>query len=287
MKRYIQLFIFSWFSLICFSQTVENSDSDIDFLFYLFEGRKYDEIILLFDQMSENTKQKDSTRYILGMTYYYRQELDQSAYHLSMVSKSSVFYDPSVFFRALDYAHLGDYSKSQTILENYSSANVKSDYDELLAVEFAGLALLQRDFEMFDHHAKKFKFEQYYYTNSQNQLMNIRKTLDSFNRKSMFMAGAFSAVVPGAGKMYAGKIGEGVATFITMGGLAAVTAENWVKNGFVDWKTITFGTIGTIFYIGNIYGSVASIKVYRNQFNDQQNNTILLGIHLPVRSLFR
>ena len=275
----------------CFSQTTGNGASDdIDFAFYLFEERKYDETILFFEQnilnFKQNTSAFDSISYILGMTHYYRKELEKSAFHLSNVSKSSAFYDKSIFFSALDYAHLGEYSKAQTILENYSTATPNSNYDELLAVNLAGIGLLKRDFDMFDRHAKNFRFEQYYYANSQSQLINARKELYDFRKKSPFAAGTFSAIVPGAGKIYTGQIGEGVAAFLTVGVLAAITAENWTKNGIADWKTITFGSVFTIFYIGNIVGSAATVKIYRNQFNDRQNNTILLDIHLPVRALF-
>jgi len=268
-------------------QLFSYSAGDVEFLFYLFEGRNFDEVILLYDQMSPENKQNDSVNYVLGMTYYYRQELEKSAYHLSMVSESSAFYDNSVFFKSLCYAHLGEYPKSQAILENYSAATHNDSYDGLLTVKLAGLALLQRDFAAFDSHANNFGSGSFHYASSQNQLIDIRNSLGGFRSKSPFVAGALSAVLPGAGKVYAGQIGEGVAAFLTVGSLAAITAENWVKNGFLNWKTITFGTIGTIFYIGNIYGSVASVKVYRNQFNDNQNTAILLCIHLPVRAMFR
>ena len=231
-------------------------------------------------------KQNDSLNYILGMTYYYRKELEKSAIHLGNVSSVSAFYDKSIFFSALDYAHLGEYSKAQTILENYSTATSQNKYNELLSVQLGGLALLKRDFEMFDVHAANFRFEEYYLSNSEKQLIRTREAMSNFKSKSPFVAGLLSTVVPGAGKIYTGQIGEGVAAFLTVGSLAAITAENWVKNGLSDWKTITFGVVCSILYIGNIYGSTISVKVYRNHFNDKQNNTILLGIHLPVRTLF-
>ena len=289
-KRQVKFFctvlFFWWISATCFSQTTENTGQDIDFAFYLFEGRKYDELFLLFNKTSSIIQQNDSVNYILGMSYYYQKDLEKSAYHLNKISNLSAFYDKSIFFSALDYAHLGEYSKAQMILEKYTTTKLQNNYNELLSVQFAGLALLKRDFELFDHHAANFKFEQYYYINSENQLINVRHTLGNFKQKSPFVAGLLSTVVPGAGKIYTGQIGEGVASFLTVGGLAAITAENWVKKGLSNWRTITFGTICSIFYIGNIYGSAISVKVYRNQFHDKQNNTILLGIHLPVRALF-
>jgi hypothetical protein len=252
----------------------------------LFETRKFDELFLLFkDVESVGTPKLDSIHHILGMAYYYQKKLEKSAYHLSKISPFSAFYDQSIFFSALDYAHLGEYAKARTVLENYQATS-NDKHDELLTVELAGLSLLERDLSKFDRYSEKFKFDHFHYVNSQNELMDVRKNLGNFRQKSPFVAGLFSAVVPGLGKIYAGQIGEGVASFLTVGSLAAITAENWIKNGFLDWRTITFGTFFSIFYIGNIAGSVVSIKVYRNHFNDRQDHTILLGIHLPVRAVF-
>ena len=288
--RFLWTILLSILFIPCFSQETKVTARDIDFAFYLLEGRKFDEVVMLLNhkhnqqEIEWKNTQQDSVDYILGMTYYYQKELEKSAYHLSNVSISSPFYTKSTFFSALDYAHLGAYSKSQTIIEKYTE--IDSNYSELVTLELAGLALLNRDFATFDRHAKDFRFDQYYYANSEAQLMNVRKTLGNYKKKSPFMAGFLSTVVPGLGKVYTGHIGEGVASFLTVGSLAAITAENWAKNGIVDWKTITFGTLFSVFYIGNIYGSVATVKVYRMQFNEKQNNIILLGIHIPIRTLF-
>jgi hypothetical protein len=282
-RRFLIVLLFLGLATPYFSQS---KSSDVDFGFYLFEMRKFDEILLLFEDVKfDNTPMFDSIHHILGMTHYYRKELEKSAFHLFQVSPSSTFYDKSIFFGALDFAHLGDYAKARTILENYQATH-NDRHEDLLNVQLAGLSLLERDFKTFDRHSEQFKFDHFHYVNSQNQLMKVRGTLGDFRPKSPFVAGLLSAVVPGAGKVYAGQLGEGVATFLTVGSLAAITAEIWAKNGFLDWKTITVGTIFSIFYIGNIAGSVISVKIYRNQFYDLQNNTILLGIHLPIRTVF-
>ena len=281
---FIRTLVSSVFTLVssftCFAQ-----GNDSGFAFYLFEGRKYDDLLLLLEQ-SPKGEISDSVGYILGMTHYYRKEFDKSAGYLSAVSCSSAFYDKSIFFSSIGYAHLGEYSKAQTILENYSATAPTVEYDELLNMELAGLALLKRDFEMFDHHSEKLGFERYHYADSETQLMNVRKTLCSYRRKSALVAGLLSAAAPGTGKIYTGHIGEGVAAFLTVGSLAAITAENWMKNGPADLKTITFGAICSIFYIGNIYGSAVTVQIRKNQIEDKQNHTVLLAIHLPVRALF-
>ncbi|MCL2417378.1 MAG: hypothetical protein FWD02_05530 [Bacteroidales bacterium] len=288
MRYFTLLGLWMLLPTFCFSQTSDgNISSEVDFAFHLFSERRFNDLIVLFEYASPEIRQNDSVNHILGMAFYYLRELELAAYHLSKVSKESAFYDKSVFFRALCYAHLSEFSDAEMILENYSTETTTNDFDELIAINLAGLALLNRDFETFDRHAQNFRFERHYYINSQNQLINVRNTLENHRMRSPFFAGVLSAVVPGAGQVYAGQLGQGIATFLTVGSFAAVTAENWYRNGLVNWKTILFGTIGTVFYIGNIFGGVAAVHFYRDLFNESQNNTILLGIHLPIRSVFR
>lgn len=281
--RFLMILLFYWLSIYGFAQKT----SDIDFGFYLLENRKFDDLFLLFkDIRADDRSTPDSIHYLLGMAHYHQKELEQSAFHLSKVSLSSTFYEKSVFFGALNRAHLGEYTDAHAILKGYRATTTNDKYMDLLTVELAGLALLERDLETFDDYSKTFKFDDFNYANSQKELMKVREDLGGFRPKSPFLAGLLSAIVPGTGKMYAGQLGEGIASFLTVGSLAAITAENWKKNGLLDWRTLTFGAIFSVFYIGNIAGSVISVKIYRNQFNDSQNNTILLGIHLPIRSVF-
>ena len=91
----------------------------------------------------------------------------------------------------------------------------------------------------------------------------------------------------GLGKVYAGELSEGVAAFLTVGSLAAITAENWAKYGVKDWKTILFGTLGAVFYIGNIYGSYVSGSIHNNDLRNAQDTAILYHIHIPLRSVFQ
>ena len=106
-------------------------------------------------------------------------------------------------------------------------------------------------------------------------------------RRSPWVAGTLSALVPGLGKVYAGNLGEGIAAFLVTGSLIAVTAENWVKEGPTNWKTIAAGLLSTVFYVGNIYGSVATVKVNLRDYNNRNDVQILYDIHIPLRAAYR
>ena len=95
-------------------------------------------------------------------------------------------------------------------------------------------------------------------------------------------------MVPGLGKIYAGNVGEGIASFLIVGAFAGLTAESWAKAGTPkNWRTITYGTIGGLLYIGNIFGSVASVRIYYEEFETSRSGAVMYGLHIPLRSIFR
>ena len=100
--------------------------------------------------------------------------------------------------------------------------------------------------------------------------------------RSPFLAAAMSAVIPGAGKIYAGDLNSGLSTLLIVGALGAMTAEAWSKLGLQDWRTIGLASVFGVFYIGNIYGSALSVSVIRNTYADAQKATLLFGIRLPL-----
>ena len=83
------------------------------------------------------------------------------------------------------------------------------------------------------------------------------------------------------------NVGEGVAAFLTVGSLGAITAENWNRHGPKDWRTIVAGSLCAVFYLGNIYGSYLSVSIENNEHVAAENTAIVYHLHIPLRSIFR
>ena len=104
-------------------------------------------------------------------------------------------------------------------------------------------------------------------------------------KKSSFLAGAMSAVIPGSGKIYAGDLRSGVSTFLIVGALGGMAAESWIKLGGRDWRTIALSSVFGLFYIGNIYGSALSVSVIQNANQDAEKATLLFDLRIPLHRL--
>ena len=61
--------------------------------------------------------------------------------------------------------------------------------------------------------------------------------------------------------------------------------ENYIKDGWKDPKTIIFGSLFGLFYIGNIWGSVLSVHVVNNEINNEINRQILFNKDIPLQRI--
>ncbi len=103
---------------------------------------------------------------------------------------------------------------------------------------------------------------------SEKQLTKF-KQLDSqrINKKekSPLLAGILSAVIPGMGKIYLKRTGDGLYSLGLTGLSAAVTARAFIKD------LVVTGVVGSgitlTFYLGNIYGSYVGAKIYNKQLD--------------------
>lgn len=95
------------------------------------------------------------------------------------------------------------------------------------------------------------------------ELNSLRQEWESAPHKSPLLAGIFSALIPGSGKIYTGETGDGITAFILtslFGYLAYTNFEHEHK-----LRAWIFTAAGTGFYLGNIYGSVLSAGIKNRQ----------------------
>jgi len=279
--------------ILCFFLTIGNVYSqdfcnDLMFVSHLINTGQYDEAAFCLhktiNQKNLNQSTLDSINYLSGWAAYNQKKLDTSAFYLLNVSINSQYYYKSHFFAGYDYCYLGDYKKSTAVLDEINEKD--SNYFQLKLLEKMGICLLQKDYKNYNLYSQKLKYPNYSIAKEKNILNEIYNHSQCFNPKSIIFAGFLSTIIPGLGKVYAGKLGEGITAFTTVGILAAITMENYIKAGPYNYKTLLFGSLFTVFYIGNIYGSAISIKVYRNEFYKNNEKSILFNIHIPLRTMF-
>lgn len=81
-----------------------------------------------------------------------------------------------------------------------------------------------------------------------------------------------SAVLPGAGRVYAGRVGNGVFSMITFFASAYFTYKYYREDNYP--LTVLFGGTSVIFYGGSLFGTYISIKIYNSNEIDRYISSI-------------
>lgn len=281
--KYALLSCFISFETISFSQN--SSGCDLQFINHLVNRGYFKEAIYLLDSTDCSIDQSnDTVLYLRGWSLYSLKQLLQSSENLTKVAPSSEFYLKSHFFAGYNYLHTGNYDLA---LKTLSDISITQNRElSLMNFEMAGLFLLQGDFIKYDESASMVNRSQYEISESFENLKRISENFKSHKRKSPFVAGLLSGIIPGSGKFYGGKKGEAITTFISTTGLGLVTAESIRKKGLNSFRTIAFGTAFAFSYVANIYGAVMTVNIIETEYNDNVKNSILFNLHIPIRNSF-
>jgi hypothetical protein len=239
---------------------------------------------LVPDTAGLETVQKDSLFYLLGWAAYGAKQLDKSIGYLLRVSPGFPLYRKSRFFSAYSEAFQGRPDTALVLLRELPPAD--SVQEELRSLQMAGVALLKREYGDYDLERKHFTYNSYVLSKEEQRIDIYASKMSSFKHKSPFLAGFYSALLPGLGKVYAGKKRQGIAAFLPILCMGALTYEAYRKDGVRSARFIGFGALFSIFYIGDIWGSSVAVKIKRNEYYKEYDNKILFDLHIPLRNFF-
>lgn len=268
---------------LSYAQTTD--ENNITFLNYLLESKQYEDAIFLSKQLLHQQNFNNySPAYYAGFAHYNLRQLDSAAVYLGKVPASNPYFYKSRFFQGISLAYLKEYAQAKQVFSQLPTAD--SLQQELKIFEQAGLALLQKDYKEFNTLSQKFTYQYFPFSQQENNLLTYKQDLLQVKKRSPVVAGLLSAVIPGAGKLYAGQLGQGVAIFLqnTIFGLQAY--EGYRKDGPRSARFIIYSSLFTVFYIGNVWGSVLSVQIKRQQMYDKINNQIVFDMHIPLRTIF-
>lgn len=94
--------------------------------------------------------------------------------------------------------------------------------------------------------------------------------------KSSALAGVMSAIVPGSGKMYLSEWGDGITALVVTSLFAFLAYDNFRADH--QTRAWIFTGLGAFFYVGNIYGSIASAQIFNARIDFEFRNGLKLFI---------
>ncbi len=266
----------------------QSFDEEFKFFNHLYTNNLNQEGLTQLDQMENLFTKKgqlDTIYYFRGKIYYERKELALASFYYSQVNRNNQhFWQASRFFAGLSNSYLAEYDKAEI---HFNSPFKDAKLNSLANFELAGVALLKRDLEAFKTYENQFQSAYFEFSAQEENLSALGNAVGNFKRKSPLLAALFSAIIPGSGKIYAGKTGQGIAGLLTTSVFGLQAYEGYRKDGLRSARFIIYGSIFSAFYIANIWGSALSIKVRRDEFNQEINEAILVDLHIPLRTIFK
>ncbi len=268
------------------SQAMHNQ---LKFANYLLRNNLTDDFFTLLHSKSKDSTgsvaQFDSLYLLAGHAYYLNNDNDSAVFSFKKISNSSPVYGEACFNSAYILAETGNYKESYKIIEEYNPP-VASEKD-LKQLHLESVSLLMRDTANYAQLRKSKKYQSSNTISNENKLENFLKEIKAVHHRSGFLAGTFSALVPGLGKVYAGEAKQGAVTFLPVTILGFQLYEAYKKAGVKSVRFYASAAIFSVFYVANIWGAVLSVTVKRNELNDAINDEILFNLHIPVQSIFR
>jgi len=182
------------------------------------------------------------------------------------------------------YGHFlsGEYRESLASADAFL-AEIKSGEKRLRLVQLKGVDYLyQRQWAKAGDYFRSLDGQ----TGSDVLTMALKGFADQglrLRRKSPVLAGILSALIPGTGRMYAGRTTDGLFSLMTIALTAWQAYDGFHKEGTGSLKGWIYGSIGGFFYVGNVYGSVAAARIY----NEQSERKLLEQLGVSVRALFQ
>ncbi|MBN8702915.1 MAG: hypothetical protein J0M08_07610 [Bacteroidetes bacterium] len=219
----------------------------------------------------------DSIDFIIASNYHKSKKFDSCIVYLKNISSPSLK-TKSALLLSYSYLFTGKRMLGDSIVHSIK-VDTTDDMNHFINYQKAASALLNRNWRSFDSISSRFGEKDYRLAKEEKDILMYYVDLKKIKRKSPFVAGLLSAVIPGSGKMYAGYSGKALSSFMPNLIFATATAESIYRDGLNTPQTYIFGSLFTTFYLGSIVGSAYSVKLKRADKYKEIDNEILFDIY--------
>lgn len=253
------LSLFTFLSSLIFSQQIDfQSPQNIklfaDYLFcdkdYLRAIAEYEKYLLVFDD--------DSVQFKIAIGYSLINDQANAISKFGLIEKTSAFYEASKIQKLKSQFLINIDSifyQSADLLINSNSVCSNNAYK----LKNTSLLLFDKSLISKENYLIPFKGEE------KNKLSNFFDLKNNPPYKSEAWAGILSTIIPGAGKIYTKEYGDGITAFILTGLFAYLAYTNFEHDH--PTRAWIFTAVGAGFYVGNIYGSIASAQIFNARVN--------------------
>ncbi len=251
---------FLFFIFFCFaakSQDLFSLDKSIQFADFLKRTKQYENAAREYERIVFLDPLNDSIKLSLIRVYFLNGDYSTAMKKASQIYAFD-FQQPRHF--ALEYSRLLLLNDSSVLLNNLIQNNqnfLPEDINKMKLYSLMSNFKWQEAEKMISEIPGDYK----------EHSILIKQAMDHRN-KSPFIATGLSAVLPGAGKIYTRDWKDGLFSFLVVGSMAFQSYRGFTKYGTEGSSGWIYGSIGAVFYGGNIYGSNKAAKRYNSKYKE-------------------
>ncbi|MFA6979946.1 MAG: hypothetical protein WC209_11570 [Ignavibacteriaceae bacterium] len=263
MRTFYFLILLSLFPILLLSQeselfTPEKRKAFADYLFcekdYLRASEEYEAI--------NSAAKNDSLSYYIGLCFLKMNDYERAKDHFFLLRNSFLGEESRLLFLKTSFMLNKNIDvKTDSVSIQFVNKDLETSFRrlELAAQIKAGMSQtnlfsLSNDFEESDTQILK----------------SFAENFSHPQRKSPLAAALFSAIIPGAGKIYTKNYGDGITSFIVTGLFAFLAYDNFQANH--NTRGWIFAGLTAFFYSGNVYGSYISARNYNLEREEKLKN---------------
>lgn len=279
----IRIFMaFLLFSSVGYPAEQPSRDKLIQFAHFLFENRDFSraayEYLRVMHLYENNQAEQDDLNLRIGNCFSFLNQPDNARKYYELCLESGQ--GDEIFNRALIRLgfllfRIGKYDESSSLMEQ---KKLSADDEILNTIILANYLCLGNT-----GHAGA-KFEEF--RNAGRPYVSFfEKYLDMRHRlkiKSPLKAGLMSAILPGSGRIYAGRLKEGLISIVSFFATSYLAYEGFKDDGTSSFKGWLFSSISAFLYIGNIYGSVISARITNTRIEDGYRKGIEMSLGILI-----
>jgi|GEM_PF-1076189 len=233
-------------------------------------------------------ERRDSIRFMIGLSYYksHRYMFSRDAVRPLLAQQSDeTNYFNAYYLTALSYLHSQEPDSVQAMPGRYSqpgltpAARYKSQILQGLGYFYDRKWTHSRD--VFASVLTQIPKNSGLSLLVQEHLA-LSQTAMVLPQKSPVVSGVLSTVIPGAGRIYLGRTGEGFFSFLTIGILTYNSYNGFTEDGIRSIYGWVNALPALALYLGNVYGSITGAYIY----NETQVQQIYKAVSIPDENLF-
>ena len=279
-KKEVLIWVILFATLSLSAESVDIK-KNLSFADYLFNEKKYDEsateYLRVLHLYEIDKKDKNYLNYKIGLSLSKANKYRVAGKYFNFCLDNKD--DTSMFNKALvnhsyNFFKIGNYLKSNKIIDEYK----ENDKDKLLnSLQLCNYFFL-KDKKHQSLLKQKLNSNIPYIPNVKQRLEKMIKT----KYKSPLIGGLMSAIIPGSGRIYAGRFKEGVQSIVSFASITYLAYDGFKKSGIKSLRGWLFSSISTLLYIGNISGSVLAVKIRNRAIDNRFRESIELELNVKI-----